>query len=111
MQKADRKAAVAAYKERAPDWGVFAVRCTPTGQLWVGGSRQLDAQRNRIWFALRQGDRTRPDLQAAWTAHGEAAFTLETLESLSPDLSPMARADALKQRTAHWRAELGAGVV
>lgn len=55
MDKSARRAAVAAYKERKPEWGVFAVRCLATGQAWVGESRHLDTQQNGLWFALRHG--------------------------------------------------------
>lgn len=33
-----RKAAIVAYKERKPVAGVYAVRCAPTGEIWVGAT-------------------------------------------------------------------------
>src|SRR5262249_18716115 len=35
MDREDRRAAIAAYKERKPAWGVYAVICTATGEVWV----------------------------------------------------------------------------
>ena len=52
--KLDRKAAVAAYKERKAIPGIYAVRCAATGQAWVGQTPDLTTVRNRIWFSLRQ---------------------------------------------------------
>jgi hypothetical protein len=51
-----------------------------------------------------------PALQAAWTAHGEAAFAFEVLEAIQMEdsLSAYARDSLLKDRDAHWRAALGA---
>lgn len=36
MTGEDRKAAIAAYKERKVIGGVYAVRCAATGEVWVG---------------------------------------------------------------------------
>ncbi|MDB5441566.1 MAG: hypothetical protein JWM33_3993 [Caulobacteraceae bacterium] len=106
MTPADRKAAIAAYKERKTACGVFAVRCAPSGQVWIGDSRHLDTQQNGIWFSLRQGSGRNPALQAAWTEHGEAAFSFEALERLADDTSAYLLRSALKARAAFWRAEL-----
>jgi hypothetical protein len=47
MDRQDRKAAIRAYKERKPAWGVYAVICTATGEAWVGCSQRVDTQKNR----------------------------------------------------------------
>ena len=111
MNGMDRKAAVAAYKERKTAAGVFAIRCTATGETWVGSSRHLDTQQNSLWFALKQGGHLNRALQAAWNAHGEGAFSFEPLDRLDPDLSPMAQGTALKESTALWRDELKAAAL
>ena len=51
----NRKDPINAYKERKPKAGIFAVRCAPTGDVWIGESRNLDAQQNSVWFTLRNG--------------------------------------------------------
>jgi hypothetical protein len=97
------------YKERKVSQGIFAVRCAATGETWVGKSRNLDQQQNRIWFGLRAGGYINPVVQAAWKANGEGAFTFEVLEMIEDaDLSDYSRANLLKERDAHWRAQLGA---
>lgn len=53
--KEDRKAAVAAYKERKSVAGVFAVRCGAAGAVWVGGAPDLDKIQNRLWFQPKMG--------------------------------------------------------
>ena len=111
MDRSERKTANSAYKELPLDWGVFAVRCVATGETWVGGSRHLSKHQNGLWFALRMGGCRHPALQASWTAHGEAAFTLEPLEQLPADTPVIARARVLKERTAHWLAALGAAAL
>jgi hypothetical protein len=106
-----RKAAIAAYKERKSAAGIFAVRCTPAGAVWVGQTRDLDRVWNRISFSLRTGADPRRDLQAAWNAHGGAGFAFEALERLKDESLDFALQSALDERTAFWRAKLGAAAI
>jgi hypothetical protein len=108
MDRAARRAAITAYKERPLDWGVFAVRCQATGVVWVGESRRLASHQNAIWFTLRTGGCRNRGLQAAWVEAGEAAFSFEKLEQLPTDTPTFSRADLLKGRADDWRAALNA---
>ena len=103
-----RRAAIAAYKERKSVAGVFALRCVVLGEAWVGETLVLDKIFNRLSFSLRSGRHPRPALQAAWNAHGAAAFAFEALERLPEAPSPYLRDAALKARREHWRAARGA---
>jgi hypothetical protein len=104
----DKKAAIRAYKERKPNRGVYAVRCVPTGQVWVGSSPTLDAARNRLSFALNMGKHDNRELVEAWKAHGEAAFSIEVLEKLDEDILPMSVNDLLKEKKLEWAKKLDA---
>ena len=104
----ERKDIIRKFKERKPDLGIFAIRCTASGRVWVGASRNLDATRNGSWFMLRNGGHHDRGLQAEWNAQGEAAFGYEILERLPEDIQPMAVPDLLKQKRAQWTAQLGA---
>lgn len=110
MAQVDRKAAVAAYKERKSPAGVFAVRCSASGEAWVGQAPDVEAIRNRIWFTLCQGGAGYRPLQAACAAHGLEALSFEVLERIEED-SALARVRVLKERTAHWRVQLGAEAI
>jgi hypothetical protein len=104
-----RKALLQAYKEKPASPGVFALRCTASGQVWVQSSLNLESQSNRIWFSLRLGTHRNAAAQAAWNQHGAATFAFEVLERIvEPDLEPYVLAARLKARTLHWRTELGA---
>jgi hypothetical protein len=103
-----RKDAIRAYKERKPSRGAFAVRCTATGQVWVGSSPNLDAARNGIWFGLNLGSYLDKTLQAEWNAHGEQAFEYEILEKLDDDAIALELKDLLKERKRLWADRLGA---
>ena len=48
MKTEDRKAAVAAYKERKLKAGIFAIRFPAIGEVWVGQAWDRTMIRNRI---------------------------------------------------------------
>ena len=108
MKTEDRKSATAAYKDTKRDAGIFAIRCTATGQCWVGTAPDLATIQNRIWFTLKHGTVTTPGLKAAWTEHGEAAVTFEILEILAEEEDAYIRGKLLQARAVHWREALSA---
>ena len=108
MDQTRRRQAVRDYKERPVAPGVFRVTCSASGESWVAGAPAVDTTRNGVWFALRLGTHPNKALQAAWRAHGEAAFEHVILERAAEDLSKLGREMWLKARTAHWRDALGA---
>ena len=108
MQSSEKKEAVRKFKERKVLLGIYAVRCTISGRVWVGSARNLDAAKNRIWFGLRNGGYIEKDLQQEWNAQGEPSFEYEILEALEGDLHPLAVNDLLKQKCNHWVAQLAA---
>lgn len=100
------------YKERKPRRGAFAVRCAPTGDVWVSASPNLDSQQNSTWFGLQSGGHPNRELQALWKHHGEAAFSYEILAELNDDdRSDYALKADLKALEQDWRAKLGAKAV
>jgi hypothetical protein len=111
MKEGERRAARDAYKERKAVSGVYAVRCAPSGEIWVGQTRDLEKVWNRIVFTLRGVASPHRALQAAWSANGEGAFGFEILERLEDEAFDFARQAALKERVAFWRAELGAAAI
>jgi hypothetical protein len=108
MDGAQRKAAISAYKERKVPAGIYAVRCRVSGQCWIGKAPDLTTIQSRIWFVLRFGSSTCPSLQAAWRAHGEAAFAFEVIEQLEDEESAYVRGRLLKSRLEHWLGKLDA---
>ena len=111
MGQQDRKGAIATYKERGPAFGVYAVICNATGDVWVGRSRHVDTQQNGLWFALKLGTSPHLSLQAAWTQHGADEFRFEELERLREDYSHLLRWDELKKRQDLWKARLHASYI
>ena len=111
MESFARKAAVLGWKERKAILGIYSLRCTATGEVWVGSSPTLDRVQNRLWFTLKMKSATPESLQAAWDTHGEAAMTFEAIEQIDEkDIAFSQRATLLERRDA-WAAELGATVI
>ena len=104
----DKKEAIRKFKEQKVPRGVYAVRCTATGHLWVGTSRNLDATRNGTWFSLRSGNYMDKLLQQEWNLQGESAFDYQILEKLEEDLLPMAVSDLLKEKGKQWVTKMSA---
>ena len=112
MDMTERKALVAEWKERKVVAGIYALRCTPIGEgvggLWVGRAPDIGSIQTRLWFTLKHGSSPHRALQAAWKAHGEAAFRFEVLERLEPDESGPVPEYLLRARHEHWLEKLGA---
>lgn len=112
MDNAKKRDLVRAFKEAKVRRGVFAVRCAASGECWVSASMNLDKQQNGAWFTLRLGSHPNRALQAAWKAHGEDAFTFETLEEIDgAERSDYALRADLKEMETRWRARLNASAV
>ncbi len=77
----------------------------------LAASLDLEKIQTRLWFGLRTDANVHPAMQAAWNAHGADSFSFKQLESIDEDASDYVRDATLKDRLAHWRAELGAGVI
>ncbi|ABS61658.1 conserved hypothetical protein [Parvibaculum lavamentivorans DS-1] len=111
MEKSRRKELVRDFKKREALPGIFAVRCLATGEVWIGPSRNLEAQQNSIWFQLRLGNHRVTAMQAAWNAHGEENLVYEIVERMEDaDMTPYLLQSLLKERLAFWRKELSAGL-
>ena len=108
MSKAWRKAVRQEFKQRKPSRGAFAVRCTATGQTWVGSSPNVDAAQNLIWSTLRMAASRETAMQAQWNEFGESSFAFEVLELLPDDLAALNVRDELESAKRRWASELGA---
>ena len=102
----DRKAAIAAYKERKTVAGIFVIRCKATSETWVGQTPNLEKIQNRIWFTLRQGSHTCRSLQAAWTTHGRGQPDVRGMRTAGRGRNAYIRDALLKERALHWRSQL-----
>jgi len=94
--------------DRKPAFGVFAVICSATGDVWVDISQHVDTERDSLWSSLRLGASHHQLLQSVWAAEGEDAFRFEELERLRDDYPQINANDELMGRAALWKARLQA---
>jgi hypothetical protein len=87
-QPADRKALIRQYKETPRPMGLFQVRNTVNGKIFIGASRDVPAMLNRQQAQLDLGRHPNRVLQADWNALGPDAFVFETLDTLKPPDEP-----------------------
>ena len=111
MDREQRKAAVAAYRERKAAVGIYAVVCQASGQRWIGRALDLGTVQNRLWFTLRQGGHPYPALQAAWNQHGPDAFSLNVIERFEDEAMACVRDAILRDRLSHWCSTFGAEAI
>ena len=108
QSKESRKEAVRTFKEQKSLVGAYEVRCSLTGHVWVGVSRNLHATKNGCWFILRNGSHQDTPLQSEWNTQGEQAFEYKILEALDDDVHPLNIAALLKEMKSAWVARLNA---
>ena len=105
MDNARKKEILANAKEQKARPGIYAIRCTVSGEVWVSKAPDLDKRKAGLWFQLNMGSFPGKSLQAAWNTHGEAAFVFVELEDVTDD-NELLIPSLLKEREAHWRQDL-----
>ncbi len=72
---------------------VYAIRCLPTGQAYVGGTGDWQRRKRAHLWGLREGRHRNKLLQEAFNRYGENRFRFEVLEFLE---------EGETWREAHW---------
>jgi hypothetical protein len=70
------------YKERKKQAGIFMVKNTVNGKLFLGSSRNLDGPLNRHRFSLATGGHPAVEMQKDWNTYGPDCFVFEILEEV-----------------------------
>lgn len=73
--------------------GVYAIRCTTTGQVYIGASEHVGGRVGQHFSLLRAGKHPNRLLQRAWAVHGESAFNVEVLQIVEAEV-PLADVEA-----------------
>ena len=109
LSPTERRERTRTYKDAFPPLGIYAIRNTATGQVWVGASRNVDGMLNRIRFELRMRGHRDASLAQAWARDGSDNFSFEVLDRVKPRTDPAFDYDAeLAAMLSLWQAELGA---
>jgi group I intron endonuclease len=68
------------YKERKKPAGIFQVKNTANGKIFLGSSLNLEGPLNGHKFMLTIGRHRNPTLQKEWNEYGPDKFVFEILE-------------------------------
>lgn len=99
----DRKAKIKAYKEMVPDMGIYQIKNTENGKLFIGSSIDLRAIMNRHRAELKMGSHRNKELQKDWKTFGADSFEFSHLEILEPLDDPYySPLDDLKELEKMW---------
>ena len=95
------------YKGTFPSMGIYAVRNTATGRVWLGKSQNVEGALNRIRFELNMRGHRNTALSNEWLHFGAAGFTFEVLDRVKKREDPSFDYEAeLRALLALWEAEL-----
>ena len=95
------------YKETERQAGVYQVRNTVTGRIFLGSSVNLHGPFNKHRFMLKIGSHPAADLQKDWNHYGADAFAFEILAIVEKtDAESFSIEDGLKALEARYLREL-----
>ncbi len=96
-----------AYKEAPKQAGVFQIKNTQTGRVYLGSSLNLHGPLNKHRFTLKYGSHDVPALQSDYNEYGPEAFVFEVLECVEPSDEPgFSLSDALTELEQAYIAKL-----
>ena len=82
METKTRKELINEYKQREPQMGVFQVRNTANGKVFIGSSTTLETVWNSQRMKLETNWHPNKALQAEWNELGADTFVFEVVEML-----------------------------
>lgn len=94
------------YKEIKIEAGVYQIRNTKNGKVFVAGTNNLKTMNGKR-FELQMGTSYNKTLQREWNEYGEDAFVFEILETMEPKQDPFYDLkDAVSKREEYWIEQL-----
>jgi hypothetical protein len=101
-RKQDRKELVQQYMEIKTEAGIYQIKNTKNGKIFIGSTRNLRTLNGKM-MELHMGTHRDKMLQQEWNEFGEAAFVIEPLETLKKkEEGYFDEKDALKKLEEHW---------
>lgn len=97
MDTSRRKELMSEWKNRRPEMGVIAIRCTQTGESFLGVCKDTRVGFNRHRFQLPAQLHPNKRLQALWNTYGEGGFAFQVARVLKYDDPAQDQTDALSK--------------
>ena len=77
-----KKALKSAYREKPTVGGVYCIRCSGNGRLFVQPNVNIEGVQNRYQFAVSMGTCPDPSLRGEWERYGAESFSFTVLDEL-----------------------------
>jgi len=83
-----RKELIKDYKQNQRPMGLYQIRNTVNGKVFVGAAMDLPGIMNSQKFQLSLGGHRNKSLQADWNQYGAETFVIEILDEITPNQNP-----------------------
>lgn len=80
----DKKELKKKYKQSLPPMGIYGIKNTANGKMFIGSSSNVKGKLNSIKFRLEIGSYINKELQKDFTEYGGNNFIFETIDILEP---------------------------
>lgn len=97
MEKTQKKAMVAKWKERHPEMGVVGIKCTATGEEFYTFANDTTNWFNRHRLEQDLKHHRNRHLQELWNKYGEDGFALRVVSELEYEEPGEVKKDDLKE--------------
>jgi hypothetical protein len=84
IDKQKKKELSAAYTQSVHPYGIYQIRNTVNGKVWVDSTMNLEGARNRVEFQRQTNMNSIPHLRDDWSRFGGESFVFEELDRLNP---------------------------
>ena len=81
----NKKELISQYKQTIQPMGVYQIKNTQSGKLFIGSAKNLPGKINSNKFQLKNGSHFNKKLQNDYNEIGEEKFTFEVLDYLKPN--------------------------
>jgi len=102
-----RRQLKAEYKQMLPPMGVYQIKNTVNGRVFIGHSMNLNGNKNSYPMKLEFESHHHPQLKEDLKEYGTEAFKFEVLETIDPEEIPKGMwRDAVKKLEEKWLEKL-----
>ncbi|WP_219837580.1 GIY-YIG nuclease family protein [Paenibacillus sp. R14(2021)] len=84
LDKQKKKELATAYAKSFRPMGIYQIRNTTNGKVWIDGTMDLDGARNRFEFSKQMNMITISELREDWDLYGGSIFVFEELDQIKP---------------------------
>jgi hypothetical protein len=82
MEQLNKKEIRDQYKNRTLTGGVFSIKCSGSGRVWIKSTNDLDGQINKFKFFVSTNSCPEPTMRTDWLQYGAESFSFSIVEKL-----------------------------